>query len=238
MILKNIIQRIQSGYSKGVQSSESRLTSRHIYNKFITVRAKLLREVSNKKQKISDWNYQTLNCVELIEIPAHQCPCIPPLGCEILRSKFKLPRPITGLNIHLIKSVTSITGENIYSEVSLKEKEYKKGNKFTSNKPDYFMEDGYLFLTHIKGSPRIIKVVLLTGDPLEAKKFESYCEDCVDCTDCESPLDMEFPLDEDMIEVVITISAVELIAEFNGRGKEDRTTDSQDDNATEEQRRR
>ena len=238
MILKNIIQRIQSGYSKGVQSSESRLTSRHIYNKFITVRAKLLREVSNKKQKISDWNYQTLNCVELIEIPAHQCPCIPPLGCEILRSKFKLPRPITGLNIHLIKSVTSITGENIYSEVSLKEKKYKKGNKFTSNKPDYFMEDGYLFLTHIKGSPRIIKVVLLTGDPLEAKKFESYCEDCVDCTDCESPLDMEFPLDEDMIEVVITISAVELIAEFNGRGKEDRTTDSQDDNATEEQRRR
>ena len=238
MILKNIIQRIQSGYSKGVQSSESRLTSRHIYNKFITVRAKLLREVSNKKQKISDWNYQTLNCVELIEIPAHQCPCIPPLGCEILRSKFKLPRPITGLNIHLIKSVTSITGENIYSEVSLKEKEYKKGNKFTSNKPDYFMEDGYLFLTHIKGSPRIIKVVLLTGDPLEAKKFESYCEDCVDCTDCESSLDMEFPLDEDMIEVVITISAVELIAEFNGRGKEDRTTDSQDDNATEEQRRR
>ena len=166
MILKNIIQRIQSGYSKGVQSSESRLTSRHIYNKFITVRAKLLREVSNKKQKISDWNYQTLNCVELIEIPAHQCPCIPPLGCEILRSKFKLPRPITGLNIHLIKSVTSITGENIYSEVSLKEKEYKKGNKFTSNKPDYFMEDGYLFLTHIKGSPRIIKVVLLTGDTL------------------------------------------------------------------------
>ena len=151
MILKNIIQRIQSGYSKGVQSSESRLTSRHIYNKFITVRAKLLREVSNKKQKISDWNYQTLNCVELIEIPAHQCPCIPPLGCEILRSKFKLPRPITGLNIHLIKSVTSITGENIYSEVSLKEKEYKKGNKFTSNKPDYFMEDGYLFLTHIIG---------------------------------------------------------------------------------------
>lgn len=238
MILKDLIQAIQSLYSKGVQSSESRLTSRHIYNKFLRVRAKLFREMSNKKQKISDWNYQTLNCVELIEVPAHQCSCVPPMGCEILRSKFKLPRPITGLNAHLIKAVTSITGENIYSEVSIKEKQYKKGNKYTSNKPDFFIEDGYLFTTHVKGSPRILKVVILPGDPAEARQFESYCDDCPECVECESPLDMEFPIELEMAETMIPIAADELIREFNGYGREDRTTDSQDDNAQEVPQRR
>lgn len=229
MILRNIIQRIQSGYSKGVQSVDSRLSSRHIYNKFLTVRATLLYQKANKKQKISDWNYQTLNCVELIEVPSHQCPCIPPLGCEILRSKYKLPRPITGLSSHLIKAVTSITGENIYSEITLKEKQYKKGNKYTSNKPDYFIEDGYLYTTHTKGSPRILKIILLSGDPQQAKKFESYCEDCPECIECESPLDMDFPIDEEMGEALITIAAEELIKEFNGLGREDKISNSSDD---------
>lgn len=234
MILRNIIQRIQSEYSKGVQSSESRLTSRHIYNKFLTVRATLFYQKANKKQKISDWNYQTLNCVELIEIPAHQCPCIPPIGCEVLRSRYKLPRPITGLNAHLIKAVTSITGELIYSEVSLKEKQYKKGNKYTNNKPDYFIEDGYLFITHLKGSARVLKVVLLPDDPTESIKFANYCDDCVDCVECESPLDMDFPIDGDMAEAMILISSEELVEKFNRFGREDITSDSRDDGTTEQ----
>lgn len=233
MITRKIIQRIQSGYSKGVQSSDSRLTARHIYNKFLTVRARLFYEKSNKKQKISDWNYQTLNCVELIEVPAHQCPCVPPVGCEVLRSKNKLPRPITNMNAHLIKAVTSITGENIYSEITLKEKQYKKGNKYTSNKPDYFIEDGYLYTTHIKGSPRILKVVMLPGDPLEARQFESYCDDCPECVDCESPLDMDFPIDDEMGEALIEIAAIELIKEFEDR-REDKVPNSEDDNTSQQ----
>lgn len=237
MILRKIIQRIQSEYSKGVQSSDSRLTARHIYNKFLTVRAKLFYEKSNKKQKISDWNYQTLKCVELIEVPPHECPCLPPLGCEILRTRFKLPRPITNMNAHLIKAVTSITGEHVYSEISLKEKQYKKGNKYTVNKPDYFIEDGYLYITHIKGSPRILKVVMLPGDPTEATKFESYCDTCTDCVDCKSPLDMDFPIDDEMVEALILLSAEELIDAFNGKGREDRVPNSQDDNAEQERRR-
>lgn len=217
MILREIIQRIQSGYSKGVQKSDSRLTARHVYHKFLTVRARLFYEKSNKKQKISDWNYQTLNCVELIEVPPHQCPCIPPLGCEILRSKNKLPRPITNMNAHLIKAVTSITGENIYSEITLKEKQYKKGNKYTSNKPDYFIEDGYLYITHTKGSPRILKVVMLPGNPLDAREFEGYCDDCPECVECESPLDMDFPIDDEMGETLIEMAYLELVKEFENR---------------------
>ena len=53
MLIKEIVQRIQSLYSKGVQSDDSRLSDRHIYNKMITVRSKLISQQHNKKQKIS-----------------------------------------------------------------------------------------------------------------------------------------------------------------------------------------
>ena len=48
-----IIQRIQSMYSKGVESDDSRLRPRHIYNKLLTTTAKLYQQQKNKKQKIN-----------------------------------------------------------------------------------------------------------------------------------------------------------------------------------------
>ena len=50
MKTEELIQRVQSLYSKGVQSDDSRLTSRHIYNKLTTVRAKLVTEEAKKNQ--------------------------------------------------------------------------------------------------------------------------------------------------------------------------------------------
>lgn len=229
MVLKKIIQRVQSLYSKGVQSNDSRLSSRHIYNKILTVRSKLLSEQSDKKQKVSDWNYQTLPCIELINVPAQQCPCIPPSGCEVVRSKHKLPRPLVGISSHLIKEVTSIEGTTRYSESSLSEKRYKKYSKYTSNKPDYFIQDGYLYLTHRTGTPRIVSMVGLFDNPLEAKEYQNYCNDCIDCEPCQSPLDYDLPIDGDMIELVIEMAAKELIDYFVTRGKEDVTSNSSDD---------
>jgi len=87
MKINELIQRIQSLYSKGVQSDDTRLSNRHVYNKIKTVRSKLVSQEAKKKQKISSWNYQPIPCIELIKVDAHDCPCIPPVGCKILRSK-------------------------------------------------------------------------------------------------------------------------------------------------------
>ena len=75
MKIGEIVQRVQSLYSKGVHSDDSRLSARHIYNKLLTVRARLISQEAKKKQKISQWNYQTISCIELIKVPAHECPC-------------------------------------------------------------------------------------------------------------------------------------------------------------------
>lgn len=65
MLIKEVIQRIQALYSKGVKSDDSRLSSRHIYSKLKSTRGRLLYEKVNKRQFIASINYQVLACVEL-----------------------------------------------------------------------------------------------------------------------------------------------------------------------------
>lgn len=223
-----IIQRIQSLYSKGVQSDDSRLTPRHIYSKMVTVRNRLLFQKSNKKQKINQWNYQVLPCVELIAAPIHECPCLPPVGCQILRSKNPLPKPLSGLNNHLLQYVSSLDGSIIYSEVSFQEYKYKKGNKYTSNKPDYWVHNGYLYITH-KSGPKLITASGIFEDPLAQENYTPYCEECEDCKECESMLDKVFPLDGELIEPLIELATQELVVLFS-QIPQDSTNNSKDDN--------
>lgn len=227
MLNKEVIQRIQNLYSKGVKSDDSRLTSRHIYNKLLSTRAEILRQTLNKKQKISDWVYQTLSCIELIEAEIHECPCIPPIGCKILKSRYPLPAPITSMDYHGINSVTSIDGNVSYSYTTWEAKKYKKASKYTSANPDYFIKNGYLFVTH-KSGPKILSITGLFESPLDVYTFMSYCdEDCVDCEQCVAYSDLEFPLDSSMLETVIQIAVQELIGLFN-QNREDQTNNTKD----------
>jgi hypothetical protein len=225
MITREIIQRVQSLYSKGVQSDDSRLTPRHIYSKILTVRSKLMSQQAKKKQKISQWNYQTIPCLEMEIAPEHECPCAPPLGCNIYKSKQPLPEPLTDLNGHLIESVTSLDGSVIFSEVTWTEKKYKSGNKYTASKPDYFIRNKYLYVTQKKGTS-VVQVTGLFEDPWVVEQYASICDDCESCG-CDSPLDMDFPIDNDMIDTLVEMAFNELIVMFSQR-PEDKTNDASD----------
>lgn len=226
MTLEQIIQRIQSGYSKGVQSDDTRLSSRHIYNKLLSVRNILLTQKSNKKQRISESSYQVLPCIRLITAPAHECPCLPPVGCEILKTEQKIPRAIMGISGPLIQYVSSVDGQVIYSPISIKGYAYKKGNKFTQFKPDYFEKNNHYYITTRKG-PKAIAISQICEDPIEAANFKNLCDDCTDCQDCTRVLEMEFPIDGDLIEPLIEISVIELIDRFNG-AREDNSNNGTD----------
>lgn len=227
----DIIQRIQSLYSKGVQSDDSRLTNRHIYNKMLTVRSKLLRQRINKKQTLSQWNYQTLPCVELILASKTECPCLPEIGCKILRTVQQLPKPISGLNGHIIDSVTSVDGSIVYDLTTFKEKKYKGGNKYTKGKIDYYIRNNYLYLTH-KGGPEVVSITGLFEDPVEAMSYPNMCERGSNNIGCFSPLDIEFPIDMDLIETMIELSLNELIQVFNSNIED--TTNNTKDNVIEQ----
>lgn len=226
MYIKEIIDRIQSLYSRGVASDESRLSSRHIYNKILSVRMLLLSQQLKKKQRISDWNYTVLPCVELIKVPNHECPCFGDLSCDVYRTKFPIPKVLTDSNRHYIEFVMSIENGQRIEEVSRQGVIYLKGNKYTGKKPKYLFENGYLYFP-ITESPGVVKIKLLAEDPLEARKYPSMCKDCEDCLDCIAAPDYPFDIDGDLIEPLINMCFQELINIFK-QIREDNKNDSRD----------
>ena len=226
MLLLEIIQRVQSLYSKGVESDDIRLSRRHTYNKLLTVRAKLLSQEAKKKQRISQWNYQTLPCVELIEVPSHECPCLLPIGCNVLRSKHTLPEPLSGLSHALIQSVTSIDNRVKLDRIEINAVKHQKGNKFTNYKTNYFIDSNYLYVIPTTAL-KVVKVIGIFEDPIEAEKYKSYCDNCQDCEECFDYLNYNFPIDLDMVDTLIELTFNELIVLFS-QNIEDTTNDTRD----------
>lgn len=230
MTVKEVIHRVLDLYQKGVPSDDSRLTERHVYNKLMTVRSRLVSQEINKRRKISPWNYQTIPCVELIEVPQHECPCIPEMGCKVLRSKYKIPKPLVSHSQHYITSVTSIDGSITYYPTSETAKKYKKGNKYSSpNVFDYYIKNEYIYITHRLG-PRIISVTGIFEKPEEIASFPSYCSESntsEEVDSCASPLDLEFPMEADMLDIAIEMCFNELVNMFS-QMPEDKSNNNSD----------
>lgn len=224
MKVGDIIQRIQSLYSKGVESDDSRLTNRHIYNKLLTVRSKLIKQDLEKKKKFNSWDKQLLRCVELEKVPAYNCPCVLPPSCKtVLRSKYKIPEPIGG-------KIFSITTVDKSKKIDLLEKNAVNsllGNKYTSKKMVGFFEDEYLYIIN-GGDLAVVTLEAVFEDPLEIEKFNERCEGCKDCLECPSdPREKDFPIDADKIDTLIELSVIELV-EFFRSNKEDISNNSRD----------
>jgi len=223
MIIGEIIQRIQSLYSSGVESDDTRITSRHIWNKLKTVRSRVLSQKLGANEKIGEANYQTLPCVELIPVEQHECPCLPPIGCEILRTKYKVPTILTSNSNYGIYHVTSLDGETVFSEITWVWKKYRSHSKYTSKKPDFFFKDGYMYVTVLKRIKAVI-ITALFDDPIEAYRFENYCGNLYDCT---SNYDFDLPLEYKFIDNTISLSVQELV-EIPLKVPEDITNDTRD----------
>jgi hypothetical protein len=231
MSIEELIQRVQSMYSKGVQASDTRLRSRHIYSKLMSVRSRLIYQKLNKNQKISSWNYQYIECAELIVAPISECPCLPDNSCKTLRTRYKLPLPLNSLDSHKIQSVTNIEGGMQYDETTWENLKYFKGNKYTATKKSWYVKNGYLYITDTINA-RVVTISGLFHNPQEVYNYPSICKEPSQNLDCSCLLEKDFPIDPELADVLIEIATVELIDKFN-QNKEDQTNDAKD-NVTQE----
>lgn len=227
MKIEEFIQRIFSRYSKGVQSDDIRLVPPHVFSKMESVRKTLLYQKLNKKSKISRWNSQTIPCVEFIQASPNECPCLPSPGCKILRSKYKLPKPLHNNDGPMILSITSLDGSITFSKSTWDAIKYLKGVRATKDIYRYFERDGYIYVHTRVINKLILSIDLIAENVLEAIEYPKICG-CDDCEDCVSYLDMEFPLDGELEEILIEMCAEELIKEFNSSAQ-DFSNDSKDD---------
>ena len=228
MLLKDIIQRVQSLYSKGVQSIDSRLRNRHIYNKLLTSRAFLLQQMIDNNKKISSWSYQTVDCVEMEYAHLHNCDCIT-TSCNVLKSKYPIPRPFTSITGEKIQ-VSNIEGTIIFSQIEPDKISWQKGNRYAKETPSFFVKDNFLYITGVRN----LFVVSLTGlfqDPVKVQEFSEYSH-CGNNTAsqqiCSNPLDSEFPIESSLIDTLIELTVNELINYFKA-SLEDRDSNRIDD---------
>lgn len=223
-----LIERTMSLFSRGVSSDDVPLSPRHVYNKLLSVRSKLITQQLKKRQVLSDWNYVILPCVELVKVSeTEQCPCIPQKGCYVYRTKLPLPKTLTNLKKHIIPFVMNLTNNKIIAETSREEYLFNEGNKYTSKELKYIIENGFLYV-YGENIPKFVKIKFLPEDPIEAAEFPSSCgKECDDC-ECESMLDKPFPIDGDLVDALVELTNLEILEGFS-KGKEDTKNNTADD---------
>ncbi len=226
MLVKELVSRIKSLYSKGASSDDSRLSSRHVYSKIKSARAVLIKREQDKKRKNSPWNIQSIPCLRLEVVDASSCDCIIPAGCKLLKSVCKIPKPIQTMLATGIESVSTVDGSTLFSFTTWAKKRYKSGNKYTSQEPDYFVRDEFLYITH----NTMLEWVAVSGifeDPVDVYRFiqdpECACGEDVD--PCASPTDSELELPEYLVEPLMQLAVQELVQMF-GKMPEDNNNDA------------
>ena len=233
MTNKETVERVKSLYQTGVSSDDNRMSDRLIYSVISTAKAMVLRQEVSKNRKLSERNYDFLECVPLSKAEAHDCPCAPPSGCLILKSDCTLPRPLHTKNGEYI-TVSSIDGSKSFPKTTWLAKSKKKGNKYTSKTQDSFFKDDYLYITAPTNDAITLKTITVMGIFEDISDFYcNYCEDCDDdaTSGCTAPLDKEFKLDYALIERVIEVAVSELIRMFSLR-QDDKLNNANDDTQT------
>lgn len=221
MTIREIIQRIQSLYSKGVQSDDSRLTNRHIFNKLQSTNNLFLSRKLDKREIISNSAYTDLDCLNIVEDNIINCPCIQDLSCKIYRTECKIPEILTSKQGLLIKSVMSLDGNIKINYTTFEDLKYLSGNKYTAKKMWYFIKDNYFYFVNTK-KMKAIRISAIFKNMLEALTYS-----CGNMENCIDFLDLPFATDDSLIEDIIGFSANELINTFS-QVLEDVTNDSKD----------
>lgn len=221
MLSGNLIQRVQSRVSGGVESQSSRLRSRHIWAALVGAYGFVLsEEIRKKRQTLGEVFYMLLPCVEMIKAPAHECTCVPARGCEIYRSKHKIPKRLEIFGVEYIRFVMRLDNSETFSKTTVDRVRVKYSNPFTKNLKEYYFENDYLYVTEADDFPKLIKMSFAPADPLQAAIFPNFC----DTSKCVNPYEIEFPVRESTANQMIEVALNEL--QFKG---EDKTANASDD---------
>ena len=109
------------------------------------IRAMLISQAIKNRQDISDIWVQSIPCLALELVDDSEC-CTVETECYILKTVSKIPATIETSNDNLILRVTTPVGDIVAKSNSFETK-YNSYNKYTSNKPRWYMKDGYLYIT-------------------------------------------------------------------------------------------
>lgn len=156
-------------------TDDSKYTDQLIYHYFNIAANRLQIEKALSWQWISTWNRRR-HCLELEIVKSHNCDCVP-VGCDVLRTVYNVPRPLVSRNRDLIK-VFDLQNREIF-RVTEQEQISNQFDPVKKNKITYSLIDQKIVLWNaiINGRPKYkaIEVEMIAEDETQWANI-TYCD--------------------------------------------------------------
>lgn len=175
------------------QSDDSLYTDQFLYHLLTGATASIHRRNIEKDRKISPWNLPSY-CISLERAKSHDCSCVP-VGCDVLRSKDKIPTPLNSDNGPVIK-VYTMDHQEIY-RVTESEQKANNLHPIKKGRLSYSVVNGRIVIWNGNPEHLIPRSVIVKGLFNDVTKWADIqaCGDDGSC--CYDIATDNFPLDED-----------------------------------------
>jgi hypothetical protein len=205
MLQSEIIYNTKNLLSGGVQSDDLNISNNQLAFIIDYYRAKLFKQREDRGTFDKQMYLQNLGHVELVLADKNEC-------CEIsdciLRTKFKVPKPIGESSI----SFVGLTNGKSFQKTNHNAIIYSMSDKYTGKKPKWYYENGYIYL--VNPPTTNIETINIKGifeKPALVNKFNNCkCEDD-NCSNAFDSYDFEYPLPMHYVDSILKlISETEL----------------------------
>lgn len=181
-------------------TDDSIYTDEFLYSLLLDGRAYLLEQNYKKYKQTSDWNKKTY-CIELEKDKAHDCSCVA-VGCEILKTVFKIPKPIQVRGFDKIEVFTLD-----YDTIDFVKVDYIRDvvlDDIYSSKFFYSIINDKILLFNVPGNK--LKAVLVRSIPEDPTEWQNItlCDSDGNPTEdtCYNIQEDEFPIDKSLVALL------------------------------------
>ncbi len=218
----SMLDQIRGGLLSDDEAISLRLVKYWINN----TRSMLIRQDLDKGKSISASIIQTISCLELIEVDASTCPCSIPVGCTIMRTVRKIPKPIETAQRDLIVRVGPINmTARAFTLINQFRASWSGYSRFNIN-PKAFYRDEYIWVLN---APDGLKYATVQGVFENPEDLASY----VSCSNTPCYTDSDpYPINAWMINAMEKIImennfriAVSMPTDDRGNAKPDYSTE-------------
>ena len=201
--LRKGIADVRNIADSGENNYSFRITDNQIGFWWSEVRSMLISQAIGKRQDITDVWVQSLPCLELELVDNSDC-CIITTKCYILKTKLKIPITIETASDNLILSVTNPMGD-IITKSNRFESKYTKYNKWTSEKPQWFLQNGYLYITNDK-LLEYVNIFAIFEDPQDLASYTTCSGSS--CFNLDSQYPVSLKMANDITNIIMQTKVI------------------------------
>lgn len=202
------------------RQADSNFTNQFLYGVLLEQAKWLIkREISSGRIYSNTSFFQTLGCVEVIEVPSTEC-CDIQTKCTLFRTKHKLPEMWIDNTGPVIQSVTSIDGTTEFFLTTPGSWQNKRRDPYVamSGMKYAFVSDNYLWFPD--NNPRLVNIPGFYLDDVELLPADKCGCNKDKKRDCLRFLDTKFML-PDWLEAEMYAKALQQLAAVTLRAQED-----------------